>query len=134
MAAVCEYWRSPEALEQAEIDAAQVLETRYPTLPQHVYYRGVDALEKGDYKEARRLFEEALEARLHTEESLLYNYTLLLMGDEEPQEKIDQAAELWRKHFPHSKSLDPRRQHVPPHSTSPKKGETEAEPAPKIQP
>jgi len=93
-------------VEQA---ASRTLEARYPELPSSVYARGLRSLQTRDYVSARRDFETALAADYYTDESLLHNYALLLIHLREPRPEVDRAAELWRKHFPHSKNPDPRR-------------------------
>ena len=103
-----EFIQSPEDLVRAQVEASQVVAARYPELPQHIYNRGLEAARNEDYQEARRLFEEALSAHFYTDESLLHTYASLLIYLGESQEEIDRVADLWRKHFPHSRNPDPR--------------------------
>lgn len=100
---------TPDDALRIEQAASRTLETRYPDLPAAIYARGLRALQRQDWESARRDFETALAARYYTDESLLHNYALLLIHLRRPGPEIDRAAELWRKHFPHSKNPDPRR-------------------------
>jgi tetratricopeptide (TPR) repeat protein len=107
-AASYETSQSVTDLEYARREATQAWALRYPDLPDNLYMRGLGALDREDYPEARRLFESALEMRLYTNEGLLHNYARLLAYLGEPREDVDHAAELWRKHFPYSTNADPR--------------------------
>ena len=61
-----------------------------------------------DAETQERLFEEALAAHFYTDESFLHTYASLLIYLGESREEIDRVADLWRKHFPHSRNPDPR--------------------------
>ena len=81
---------------------------RYPELPLHLYYRGLGALERGDVRAARRLFERAVDQHFYSNEGLLHHHARLLVEGGAPQEEIDRAVALWMKHFPRSRNPDPR--------------------------
>ncbi len=107
-AAIHDRGQPPSAVAGAQARATDILMTIYPELPKHLYYRGLSSLNAGDPVNARRLFESALEGRLYSNEGLLHNYALVLIELGAPQEEIEQAIALWKKHFPHSRNPDPQ--------------------------
>ena len=81
----------------------------YPDRAESLYHWGRRALfVEGDLTKARRYFERALATGYKTDESLLYDYAILLILIREQPAQIDAAAAAWRRNFPSSKRPDPR--------------------------
>ena len=108
LAAARDLIRAPEAMALAEAEASQALLIRFPERPENLYVRALYAVELQQFGQARQLFEQAMSQRWYTNEGFLYNYALLLIRLGESEAEVDRAAELWRKHYPHSKNPDPR--------------------------
>lgn len=71
------------------------------------YKQGIQAVREMRLADARRYFEQDLQAGVRTEH-LLYNYALVLTAMQAPDDEVRQAIDAWKKTFPFSSMPDPR--------------------------
>jgi hypothetical protein len=115
----------PDSLLDAERNIVDVYSELYPDRTSSFYFRAMQAYlcsrephrrkpqcrrasrDRGE--QMRALLAQAVSARNRSNEKVIYNYVLVLVGLGAPQEEIDAAIRTWHLDHPYSRLPDPRR-------------------------